>query len=137
MIINKKALDKIIEEAKTNYPNEICGILAGLEGKAEEIYFLKNISKDPTICYEVDPLEQLALFKHIRKEGKKLVGIFHSHSKTEAYPSKRDIELAFYPEAEYLIVSLKDINAPEARCFRILSGEIQETTIEKEKRRYE
>lgn len=126
MKIKRKLLAQLIAGAKDKSPREICGVLSGATGRAEKIYFFENISASPDKCYEVNPTEQLSVFKKIRSAGEEVVAIFHSHTGTKAYPSKRDVELAFYPDSEYLIISLENPDAPEARTFSILDGKIAE-----------
>lgn len=125
----KQYINQIIEHCRSCYPKEACGILAGKNGAAEKVYFMKNISEDPMHCYFMDPKEQLEVFKEIRNEGLELVGIYHSHAYVDAYPSKRDVELAYYPEASYIIVSFKDINYPCIRSFKIREGNIEEEIL--------
>lgn len=124
MILSKKQLYDIIQHTKAGYPRETCGIIAGTDGKAEKIYKMKNISDKPEICYFMKPQEQLKIFKEIRKSGFELLGIYHSHTHSEAYPSQRDVEMAYYPEVVYVIVSLKNFNKPVIRAFRIAGGKI-------------
>ena len=80
---------------------------------------MTNVSDRPEDCYFMDSREQLKVLKEIRKLGLELIGIFHSHPRTAPYPSARDVELALYPEAVYLIVSGEEI-----RAFRIVEGKI-------------
>ncbi len=131
----KEQIKSIIENCKINYPKEACGILAGKifteseEFLVEEVYNMQNVSNEPEICYFMDPKEQLKVLKEIRNKNLEMVGIFHSHTHTEAYPSKRDCELAYYPEVAYVIVSLENFNTPKIRAFRILNGEIKEIEV--------
>lgn len=129
LTIEKKDYERIIEQARESKPNEICGILAGKNYKVLKIYQMNNTSDNPRFCYFIDPKEQLMVFKNMRKENMELVGIYHSHPETEAYPSKRDIELAFYPEAIYVIISLQNEDNPSVRGFRIVNGRIKEIKI--------
>jgi len=77
----------------------------------------------------MDPKEQLKVMKEIRNLEMKMVGICHSHLETEAYPSARDVELAFYPEVSYVIISIKDRDNPSIRSFRIIEGKISEEKV--------
>ena len=104
--------------------------LAGQGRAIEKIFPLTNISDSPKLCYHIDPKEQLAVFKELRKQGLELTAIYHSHVDSPAYPSARDIELAFYPESSYIIVSLSNPKAPVARSFRIVEGKIEEEELE-------
>ncbi len=131
----KEQIKKIFESCKLNYPKEACGILAGKvypeaeEFLVEEVYNMQNVSEKPEICYFMDPKEQLKVLKEIRNKGFEMVGIFHSHTHTKAYPSARDCELAFYPEVSYVIVSLENFDAPDIHSFRILNGKIKEIQV--------
>ena len=129
LIIKKEFRDEIIKHARLASPSEVCGILSGGGGKADKIYKMKNTSDKPEICYFMDPKEQLQVMKEIRSSGKEMVGIYHSHTESEAYPSARDLELAFYPDAYYIIISLKDNKNPSIRAFRIVEGKISEEEI--------
>jgi proteasome lid subunit RPN8/RPN11 len=69
--------------------------------------------------YVMDPREQLRMMDEIDASGEELLAIYHSHTRSAAYPSRTDVELAFFPDTLYLIVSLADRDAPEIRAFRI------------------
>ena len=127
--IPKKINDAMIEHAKKGFPNEACGILAGLkEGAVTDFFPMKNMD-EATVSYFMDPKEQLSVFKKMRQAGTDMRGIFHSHVASEAYPSQKDVRLAFYPDASYLIVSLSDIKKPVLRSFRILEEKVTEEEI--------
>ena len=130
MILNKEQLNQIIRHAKSEYPKEVCGIIAGMGSKVEKIYKMNNTSNEPEICYFMDPTEQLKVIKEIRNLQLEMIGIYHSHTKTEAYPSKRDCELAFYPEVNYVIISLQDFDNPEIHTYKIIEDKIEEQKIE-------
>lgn len=114
--------------AKEESPNECCGLLAGRNGRVERIYRGTNVDHSP-YTYLMDPKEQLAAFKDMEAAGLDLVGIYHSHTHTAAYPSKTDVAKAFYPDALYVIVSLARQEAPEIRAFRLSDGEIVEEDV--------
>ncbi len=120
--------EEVIEHSKREYPNEACGILAGKNGQVKKVYPMTNIEKSP-LTYLADPREQFKVIKEMRKLGLELVGIYHSHPESEPYPSKRDLEMAFYPEAIYLIISLKDIKKPKVKAFRIKDSQFEEVKI--------
>lgn len=103
--------------------------MAGRGNRVEKVYAMTNASQSPRDSYFMDPREQFKVMKDIRKEGLEMIGIYHSHPGSEAYPSAKDIELAFYPEAAYVIVSLKSGGAPELRAFRVIEGKIAEEEI--------
>ena len=133
--IPKTIYNKMIAHAKAGYPNEACGILAGDPPQSAadriavtEFYAMRNLD-EASISYFMDPKEQLKVFKEMRAKNLRMLGIFHSHVASEAYPSQKDIRLAFYEEASYLIVSLSDKNKPVLRSFRIKDEKVTEEEI--------
>jgi len=77
----------------------------------------------------MEPKQQLKAMKEIRNLGLEMIGIYHSHLETEAYPSAHDVELAYYPEAFYVIVSIRDRGKPSIRSFKIVEGKITEEEV--------
>lgn len=126
--LNAEIKEELIREARKEAPNEACGILAGKEGRVERIYPMKNLEESP-VSFLMDPREQLKVMKEIRNLGLQMLAIYHSHPETRAYPSARDVELAFYPEACYIIVSLKEKDNPVIRGFRIVEGKITQEEL--------
>jgi proteasome lid subunit RPN8/RPN11 len=126
---SEKQKQEIIDHARASSKHEACGILAGKNGKVEKVYKMTNTSDTPETCYFMDPKEQLNVMKEIRNSGLEMIGIYHSHPASPAFPSEKDIELAFYPETSYVIVSLQKEGKPEFRAFRILDGKITEEEI--------
>lgn len=129
LTLKKELLTRIIEQCQEKFPDEACGILAGRNHRAEKVYSLTNISDNPKLCYVIDPKEQLSIFKQLRIENLEMLAIFHSHINVEAYPSKKDVELAFYPESSYIIISLGNQKTPQARSFRIIDDKISEEEL--------
>lgn len=126
--IPKNIFNQIIGHSKKESPNEACGILAAREGKIEKVYEMTNIDKSPSTFF-MESQEQLKVMKEIRNLGWEMIGIYHSHVASQAYPSSHDVELALYPEASYVIVSLKDMNNPVIRSFKIKEGKISEEEV--------
>lgn len=126
--LKKELLEQIMKHSLAELPNEACGILAGKKGNVQQVYEMTNTDKSPQTFF-MDAKEQLRVTKEIRNQGKDLLGIYHSHVASEAYPSSHDVELALYPEASYVIISLKDKNNPSVRSFRIVEGEIAEEEL--------
>ncbi|MGE5461242.1 MAG: Mov34/MPN/PAD-1 family protein [Solirubrobacterales bacterium] len=116
------------EHGLREFPNEACGLLAGRDGEPVRFFAMKNLDASP-VSYRLDPKEQLHVFDEMDDEGLDLVGIFHTHTHSEAYPSETDTKLAFYPDAYYLVMSLSDREHPVLRAFRILEGEITEEVL--------
>ncbi len=118
----------MIAHAHAEYPNECCGLLAGRGPRVEYLFRGRNADQSP-YTYRLDPQEQLRFFKDIDARGLELVGIYHSHTQSPAYPSRTDVAKAFYPDAVYVIVSLADSQAPVVRAFRIRDGLIAEEEL--------
>ena len=129
VLIKRDIYEELIRQCLKDPAREVCGILAGRDKIIEKIFPLANISDSPKLCYHIDPKEQLAVFKQLRNQGLELSAIYHSHVDSPAYPSAKDIELAFYPESSYIIVSLFDPESPVARSFRIVEGKIEEEEL--------
>ena len=128
LYLSKEEAKELVKHSERESPNEACGILAGNDGKVEKVYQMTNTDKSPK-TFIMDPKEQLNVMKEITDLGMKMVGIYHSHIETEAYPSAHDVELAFYPEASYLIISIKDKDDPTVRSFRIIQEKISEEIV--------
>ncbi|MEW6409605.1 MAG: M67 family metallopeptidase [Nitrospirota bacterium] len=131
MIISRGQLNEMIEHAKAEYPKEACGILGGKDGRVERVYRMRNVDAS-TVTYLMDSKEWIMVDKKLRESGESLIGIYHSHTSSESYPSLRDIELApltFYPEAEYVIISLSNMGSPEIKSYNIIDGSVLEKEI--------
>ena len=148
MIILKKAdRDALIEHAIREFPDEACGILAGPPShspvcraglnlpysntvlrRVTRIYEMTNTDKTAATFF-MDAKEQFKVMKEIRNSGLEMVGIYHSHVASEGYPSSHDVEMAFYPEVSYVIVSLVDKDKPDIRSFKIKEGKIEEEEL--------
>jgi proteasome lid subunit RPN8/RPN11 len=127
--LDQQQYDALVAHAKAEYPNEACALLGGSPGGAvERVYALPNAEASPTF-YVVEPKAQLGAMNEMDDKGWDLVGIFHSHTFTEAYPSKTDVELAQYPDAAYLILSLAEPDAPSLRAFSIRDGQVDELEV--------
>lgn len=109
--------DELVAHARSENPNECCGMIAGVDGVARRIFRATNTEASPFI-YVMDPREQLAIMDEIDDAGWDLMGIYHSHTRSAAYPSRTDVELAFFPLTAYVIVSLA-ADPPVIRAFRL------------------
>jgi len=118
----------MIDHARREAPDECCGLMAGKSRKVLRVYPARNALKSP-VRYSLDPKELYQLLQEIEKQGWELLGIYHSHSHTQAYPSATDIELAFWPDALYFIISLQDPTTPQVRAFYIRGGQVQEEEL--------
>jgi proteasome lid subunit RPN8/RPN11 len=126
--IDQESYGRLVAHARAEYPNEACALLGGHDHTVAKVYALPNAEASPTF-YLVEPKAQLEAMTDMDDRGMDLVGIFHSHTFTEAYPSRTDIELAGYPDATYLILSLADLDAPALRGFSIREGQVSEVEV--------
>jgi [CysO sulfur-carrier protein]-S-L-cysteine hydrolase len=128
--IDEMLFKEMAEHGLREFPNEACGLLAGRDRAPVRFFAMKNLDASP-VSYRLDPKEQLHVFDEMDDEGLDLLGIFHTHTHSEAYPSETDVKLAFYPDASYLVMSLSDRGRPVLRAFRIVEGEVtkEELTI--------
>lgn len=126
--LEKRFATEMIDHARAEAPNECCGLLAGKNGTILHLYRCDSAEKSP-YRYYVDPQEQLRVMRELDQKEWELLGIYHSHTQTEAYPSKTDVELAFYPDALYFIVSLQKPSEPVIRAFRITDGKVTEEEV--------
>ena len=112
---------ELVAHAIADLPNECCGMIAGRGEVAVRVYRASNSEASP-FMYVMDPREQLRIMDEIDDAGDDLLAIYHSHTRSAAYPSRTDVELAFFPDTLYLIVSIADREAPEIRAFRLSRG---------------
>ena len=134
LTIDQATYDAIVAHAKRDHPDEACGIVAGPEGsdRAERVVEMVNAAGSPTF-YEFDSTELLDLYKQMWANDEEPVVIYHSHTATEAYPSRTDIGLASEPGAHYVLVSTREQgnnDGPvEFRSYRIIDGEVTEEEV--------
>ncbi len=112
--------EEIVSHAKEAAPDECCGLISGAEdGRASNIYPLRNVAADSLVSYEAGPEELFAAQRSMRERGEQLLAIYHSHPRSaDPEPSATDVRLAFYPQAIYFIVGLAG-ELPVMRAFRI------------------
>ena len=130
MRIGKAHFTEMVEHCCEDYSREACGILAGKNNLVTKVYKMTNTADTPATCYYMDPREQFKVFKEMRSSWIEMLAIYHSHTGSPAYPSPRDREMAFYPEASYVIVSLENRKAVEVKAFKIKEDKIEEEKIE-------
>jgi [CysO sulfur-carrier protein]-S-L-cysteine hydrolase len=124
----------MIAHAREEAPRETCGLLAGRGGGITRLIRCANVHSTPTTRYVIDPREQLKAFRTIEGAGEELVAIYHSHPVSQPYPSPTDRAEAHYPDAFYILVSLRT-GKPEVRAFRIDAEEfVREVPIAVERR---
>ena len=128
LIIPKNILEKIIAHCKSAYPEEACGILAGKSRAIETVFEMTNAENSP-VSYFMDSREQFQVMKEIRNTGTEMLAIYHSHPHSPAVPSQKDVTLASYPDAAYIIIGLSDMDRPEIKAYLISEGHISEIAI--------
>jgi [CysO sulfur-carrier protein]-S-L-cysteine hydrolase len=127
MRISQQVYDELIEHAREDAPNECCGLIGGVDGEARTVYRAQNSEASP-LRYNLDPQDQFRIMSEMEERGEELAAIYHSHTASPAYPSQTDINLAAYPDALYLIVSLAEGEEP-LRGFSIKDGEVNEVDL--------
>jgi proteasome lid subunit RPN8/RPN11 len=128
MKISRALLDEIVAHARSEAPNECCGMVASEDGRAVEVYRAVNAAASP-LRYEIDPADQYRIEMAIEGAGRDLGAIYHSHTRSEPYPSQTDVNLAFHPQALYVIVGLAG-GEPDVRAYRIVDGRVAEAELE-------
>ncbi len=122
MRIERSLYDEIVAHAVQDAPNECCGMIASRDGEAVKVYRATNTAASP-LRYEIDGAEQYRIQMEIDDLGLELGAIYHSHTRSEPYPSQTDINLAFYPDALYVIVGLAGSD-PDVRAYTIRDGQV-------------
>jgi len=130
LTITRELRDHIVAHARNDHPDEACGILAGPAGQDRPTRFIPmtNAARSPTF-YEFDSTEQFRVWQEMDDQDEEPVVIYHSHTATEAYPSRTDIGLAAEPGAHYVLVSTRDEAETEFRSYRIVDGEVTEEPV--------
>lgn len=132
--ITQEIHDAIVAHARRDHPDEACGVVAGPEGsdRAERFVPMVNAAGSPTF-YEFDSTELLQLYKDMDAREEEPVIVYHSHTATEAYPSRTDIGLASEPNAHYVLVSTREHGNSEGpvefRSYRIIDGVVTEEEV--------
>lgn len=127
--LSSSDLNAMVTHALAGVPNEVCGLVAGEFGGdvVEVVYPCRNAEQSP-IVYTLDPLDHLRADRDAERRGLEIIGVYHSHTHTEAYPSPTDVARAPDPAWHYILVSLRD-EEPVVRSFRIVDDEITEETV--------
>ncbi len=128
--ISRALIDQVVAHARADHPDEACGVIAGQAGSGRPDRFVPMVNADrsPTF-YRFDSMEQLAVWREMDDRDEEPVVIYHSHTATEAYPSRTDISYASEPGVHYLLVSTREPEETEIRSFRITGGEVTEEVV--------
>ena len=129
--IDRALYEAIIDHARRDHPDEACGVIAGSLGsdRPERFIPMENAERSPTF-YRFDSMEQLKVWREMDDRDEEPVVIYHSHTATEAYPSRTDVSFASEPGAHYVLVSTREPDTTEFRSFRIVDDVIIEEPVE-------
>jgi [CysO sulfur-carrier protein]-S-L-cysteine hydrolase len=130
LTISRLLLDQVIAHARADHPDEACGVIAGPAGsdRPERFVAMTNAERSPTF-YRFDSMEQLRVWREMEERDEEPVVIYHSHTATQAYPSRTDISYAMEPTAHYLLVSTKEPHDTQVRSFLIAEGVVTEEEV--------
>ena len=128
--IPRQIYDQIVAHGRRDHPDEACGVVAGpaASDRPERFIPMTNAARSPTF-YEFDSTEQFQVWQQMDCNGEEPVVLYHSHTATEAYPSRTDVSYASEPGAHYVLVSTRDPEQTEFRSYRIQNGNITEEPV--------
>lgn len=131
LTIRRDLVDAMIAHARRDHPDEACGIIAGPAGSDTPTRFVPMVNAArSTTFYEFSSGDLLRLYREMDANDEEPVVIYHSHTATEAYPSRTDVEYASEPNAHYVLVSTRSPESVEIRSFRILDAVVTEERVE-------
>lgn len=119
VVLPRPLINRLLHHAQSFPGLEICGLIGAQAGIPSSCYPVKNIANDPSIRYTMDPHGQIDAMRQIRDNNEEMFAIYHSHPTTPAEPSKTDLDLAEYPKALQLIISLNTKGVLEIRGYRL------------------
>ncbi|MBI3102380.1 MAG: M67 family metallopeptidase [Burkholderiales bacterium] len=130
LIIHQQLVDAIVRQARTDHPMETCGVVAGPAGSGvpTRLIVMDNAAKSES-HFQFNPHQQLKAWREMERNGEEPAVIYHSHTNSNAYPSRTDIQYASEPNAHYLIVSTDSRHTPSLRSFRICNGRSVEERV--------
>jgi proteasome lid subunit RPN8/RPN11 len=130
LVIRSDLVDAMVAHARADHPDEACGVIAGPEGSDRPERFIKmaNAERSPTF-YRFDSGEHFRVWREMDDADEVPVVLYHSHTATEAYPSRTDISIAQEPDAHYVLVSTRDPVEHELRSYRIVDGVVTEEPV--------
>lgn len=128
LVMSREFARQMVTHCRACYPNEACGILAGTGNRVTKVYPMPNAEPSP-VSYFMEPRDQFRVMKELRQEGLTMLAIFHSHPQSPAFPSAKDVSLAFYDDAVYLIIGLSDPESPEIKAYTIIDGVVKDSLL--------
>jgi proteasome lid subunit RPN8/RPN11 len=130
LTIDSAIVDAIVAHARRDHPDEACGIVAGpIGGDLPTRHIAMDNAARSMTFYEFDSMEYLRVWREMDDNDEEAVVIYHSHTSTEAYPSRTDADIAGWPDAHYLLVSTREPESEEIRSFRIVDGVVTEEKV--------
>jgi proteasome lid subunit RPN8/RPN11 len=130
MKISQPLIDEMVAHAREDLPNECCGMIGGRDGEATSVVRVLNAAASP-LRYEMDPQGQFDALKQIEGAGEELLGIYHSHTRSAAYPSQTDVNQAVaWPEQVYVIVSLENEETPDVKAYDLADLKIADVDLD-------
>lgn len=130
MKISQQLIEEMIAHAREDLPNECCGMIGGRDGEATRVVRVENAAASP-LRYEMDPQGQYDALKAIEDAGEELLAIYHSHTRSAAYPSQTDVnEARMWPEQVYVIVSLENEEAPDVKAYDLADLKIADVDLD-------
>jgi [CysO sulfur-carrier protein]-S-L-cysteine hydrolase len=130
MKIPQALIDEMVAHAREDLPNECCGMIGGRDGEATSVVRVENAAASP-LRYEMDSKGQIQAYNAIQDNGEELLGIYHSHTRSAAYPSQTDVNQAVaWPEQVYVIVSLEDEEAPDVKAYDLADLKIADVHLD-------
>ena len=130
MKISQQLIDEMVSHAREDLPNECCGMVGGRDGEATSVVRVENSAASP-LRYEMDPQGQFDALKAIEGSGDELIGIYHSHTRSAAYPSQTDVNQAVaWPEQVYVIVSLESDESPDVKAYDLADLKIADVELD-------
>jgi [CysO sulfur-carrier protein]-S-L-cysteine hydrolase len=132
LTIDAAIVEAIVAHARRDHPDEACGVVVGAAGSdtPNRHIPMQNAAVGPMTYFEFEPAEYKHVYDEMWDRDEEFVVIYHSHTATEAYPSRTDIDRASWPEAHYVLVSTRDPQVAEVRSYRILDGTVTEEPVE-------
>jgi [CysO sulfur-carrier protein]-S-L-cysteine hydrolase len=130
MKISRELIGEMVAHAREDLPNECCGMIGGSDGTATSVVRVENAAASP-LRYEMDPQGQFDALKAIEDAGEELLGIYHSHTRSAAYPSQTDVnQAAAWPEQVYVIVSLENAEEPDVKAYLLEDLKIADVELD-------
>ena len=130
MKIAQEMIDEMVAHAREDLPNECCGMIGGRDGEAARVVRVENAAASP-LRYEMDPQGQYDALKAIEDDGNEMLAIYHSHTKSAAYPSQTDVNQGQnWPEQAYVIVSLENEEAPDVKAYGLADLKIADVELD-------